>query len=208
MNQKRESMASQRFSRALDRTDRASRAMGIRSSIYMGSSFDLHWKKDEEDWFTTSLSSESPTIESPSSEAPLRKTAPLKEKTKEKEPPPADKGRRAYLFMLSAFIIEAIMWGEFIVFSSLVNLMPQPQPSVFCLALSFRLHTIPFLEAPKHRTQLSKISSLSIFRNLCISISEISLMGLSSSEGCHAWFMQVTLRPCYRCHESPYHQTC
>jgi hypothetical protein len=149
MAQKRESMASQRLSRALDKTDRASRAIGLRTSIYVGSSFDLSWKPQEEMW--------SPSSDAPS-EAPLK--APLKvSQIKDKKPdiPPADKGKRAYLFMLSAFIIEAIMWGEFIYFY--IQL-----PSSFFAALHFvPLHSVLFLKGPKDDTQMAKFLCILFF---------------------------------------------
>jgi hypothetical protein len=150
MAQKRESMASQRLSRALDKTDRASRAIGLRTSIYVGSSFDLSWKPQEEMW--------SPSSDAPS-EAPLKVT-PIKDKTPKL--PPADKGKRAYLFMLSAFIIEAIMWGEFIYF---YIKLPSPFFAALCSA---PLHNILLLDTPEVDTQIPKSLFVIFFSSICI----------------------------------------
>ena len=47
---------------------------------------------------------------------PFRPTSLVSEASVAKRAPPADRGVAAWLFLLSAFLIEGIMWGKFGIF--------------------------------------------------------------------------------------------
>lgn len=86
---------SQRLTKVLDNTDKAAKVLGLRHSLYVGNT--IEWITPEEEYSTNlgSIEHGNPRI------------------------PPPDKGSKACLFMLSAFIIEAVMWGKFIPISLL-----------------------------------------------------------------------------------------
>ena len=90
MPQDSDSKTSQRLSKVLDSTDRASKVLGLRNSIYVGGPTELI-AQDDSLW---SASDETEDVKP--------------------ELPPADGGTKAFLFILSAFTIEAIMWGKFV----------------------------------------------------------------------------------------------
>lgn len=192
---------SQRFSRVLDKTDRTSRNLGLRNSLYFGSTEELLWTKDEEIWNPEESAWSSPlSMEAPKDLVP--------------ELPPADRGRRAYLFMLSAFIIEAIMWGMSYSPSSLINTIFRSMSRSHCQPCDAAFDASPsWIHALNHIKQHTKISLLieSYALSGCLSaaiIFQCPRKRSSWSEIVMHEFMQVVFQLCYKCHESPTSPAC